>query len=99
MLSHLSVKILVFLTLLLPLIITSLILILINFETPGTEKYASSFSSLINVQASKKNPLIDDDVGARIVNAIWYILTLSGFILISITLFNLKDNRIVDSNN
>ena len=80
-------KILIFITFILPLIITSLILALINFGITGAEPYASSFSTLFNIQSSKTNPFIGDGKAGPIINGIWYTLTFAVTLLLSWTLF------------
>jgi len=84
------VKVLVFLTLILPIIITSLLLMLSNFGVINFEgnDAASKYSSLIFVQSGKSNPFITDEKAGPILNGIWYILTLIATLFVSWTLFS-----------
>ena len=86
------VKVLVFITLILPIIITSFILSLYNFGVikfeGGNWAAASKYSSLIFVQSSKSNPFITDEKAGPIINGIWYILTLIASLFVSWSLFS-----------
>ncbi len=96
------VKVLVFLTLILPIIITSIILIIKNFTpdepTEPTDLEiipknsdpftVSKYSSLILVNPRKSNPFIKDEKVAPIINGIWYILTLIATLFVAWSLFS-----------
>jgi hypothetical protein len=87
------VKILVFITLILPIIITSFMLIIKNFRPTNPDEFEdpyeeSKYSSLVLVNSSKSNPFIKDEKTGPILNAIWYILTLLATLFVSWSLFS-----------
>lgn len=81
--------ILIFITFILPILITSLFLALHNFGVPGISSQAGSFGSLITVNTSKQNPIIPDQKAGSIINGVWYSLTFIASIMASyLLLFN-----------
>ena len=70
-------KILIIITILLPIVIISLFLALHNFDIKDMDKHAKSISSFSIIQAntSSDNPITDDTKAAKGINGAWYLLT------------------------
>lgn len=80
-------KALIFLTILLPLIVTSLLIALVNFGITGVKSYSTQFSSFFLINTNTSNPWIKDSKAGPIINGVWYSLTCAGFLFLSFLFF------------
>lgn len=83
-------KILISTTVLIPLILTTIYLILFNFGVIKNFETVSLFSPFV-VNATTINPFIKNESTGKIINGVWYCLTLVAILLGSLKFITSKD--------
>ena len=88
-------KVLIFITLIMPILITSILLSLYNFGVDSLSQYVPLFGSFIYVNSDKTNPIVNNPKVGSIINGIWYLLTFIACIFVTLLIFKKDNNQVI----